>query len=520
MLAEVLADRLRRVRGDGEPDAGDDEAVLVHVHAPWGAGKTSLLGFLEDELARPADGGRPWVVVHFSAWQHQRVAPPWWWLLAAIRRDGMRALRSVSRRRALRFWVDDVAWRLWNARPALASVAVVALLALAAWRTDVFGIDDRSIAGLQAVAVAISALVALGVTLVGTLRGVGRWLAFGPAPPGARLLYRVHDPMRASQRRFAFLVRALRDPVAIFIDDLDRCRADYVVELLEGVQTLFLDQPVVFVVAADRRWLGQSYEVVYEPFRTTAGDAGRPLGHLFLEKTFQLSFEVQPPSPEVCASYWSELVRGAADAESPVPAAAAASIERRFASMTSEREILAAVSAVVENPVERELIRRAAVRRLSSTTLEQELRHALERFSHLIEPNPRGMKRLVNAYGLERALAVRGGLVYSEEVWQQSVLWTIVRLRWPVLADAVRADPELADVLSGVARGSGGQRPEQVGELFDRVEVRSVFVGVGTDVQLTSDAIRTLGGDGAVADADDADEAVAVAGRPSRAGSG
>ncbi len=41
----------------------------------------------------------------------------------------------------------------------------------------------------------------------------------------------------------------------IFIDDLDRCQGAYVIELLEGIQTLFKAAEVVFIIAADRDWL-------------------------------------------------------------------------------------------------------------------------------------------------------------------------------------------------------------------------------------------------------------------------
>src|SRR3712207_7942290 len=40
-----------------------------------------------------------------------------------------------------------------------------------------------------------------------------------------------------------------------FVDDLDRCQSSYVIRLLEGIQTLFSDPRVMYVISADRRWL-------------------------------------------------------------------------------------------------------------------------------------------------------------------------------------------------------------------------------------------------------------------------
>ena len=72
--------------------------------------------------------------------------------------------------------------------------------------------------------------------------------------------------MQAAKAHFADLIDWLHYPVAIFIDDLDRCKGSTVVELLEGVQTLFRDAPVVYLVAADRDWLSDSYAAEYGAF--------------------------------------------------------------------------------------------------------------------------------------------------------------------------------------------------------------------------------------------------------------
>ena len=133
-LAEVLADRLRRLRGeDTEVPRGEwatRHALLVHLHAPWGAGKTSLLNLLRQELEVPRDARLlSWIAVEFDAWEHQRLAPPWWWLLAAIRREGAVGLRRRGRRSAAWFLLRDFRWRAWNARPALIAGVLVACLA-------------------------------------------------------------------------------------------------------------------------------------------------------------------------------------------------------------------------------------------------------------------------------------------------------------------------------------------------------------------------------------------------------
>jgi hypothetical protein len=88
-------------------------------------------------------------------------------------------------------------------------------------------------------------------------------------------------------------------PLAVLIDDLDRCDKDYVVQLLEGIQTIFIRAPVTYVAAADRRWIEASFEERYEPFVQHLSEPARGLGYLFLEKAFQLSTTLPRIPPRI-----------------------------------------------------------------------------------------------------------------------------------------------------------------------------------------------------------------------------
>jgi KAP family P-loop domain len=114
--------------------------------------------------------------------------------------------------------------------------------------------------------------------------------------------------MAMVKRHFSELVDWLHYPIAVLVDDLDRCKGPYVVELLEGIQTLFRDEPVAFVIAADRDWLSDSYATEYRDFVSAADEPGRPLGYLFLEKTFQMSVTLPAPTGEARDSFWDGLI--------------------------------------------------------------------------------------------------------------------------------------------------------------------------------------------------------------------
>lgn len=53
------------------------------------------------------------------------------------------------------------------------------------------------------------------------------------------------------------------NPLVIFVDELDRCRPNYAIELLERIKHLFNIEGLVFVLALDRDQLGHSIKSVY-----------------------------------------------------------------------------------------------------------------------------------------------------------------------------------------------------------------------------------------------------------------
>jgi hypothetical protein len=93
------------------------------------------------------------------------------------------------------------------------------------------------------------------------------------------------------------------DRIVLYIDDLDRCRADRVIEVLEAVHLLLAFPLFAVVVAVDPRWLRQSLLDHYPRLLGGTDDAGanrrpRALGRPatpqdYLEKVFQVPFHLQ-----------------------------------------------------------------------------------------------------------------------------------------------------------------------------------------------------------------------------------
>lgn len=502
-LAKVLASRIRYVHAH-EAAGGDRDshggAFLIHLYGPWGSGKTSLLNFLREELVSPpvtADEPRPerWVVVEFNAWRHQRLAPPWWWLMRALYLDGLRQLRKIDRPKALGLFLKEQWWRWWRA--VLWLVALGGFV-LAAWQLDLAAVltgQNWSFAKLGAYIAATAALLTAVATVWSVARGAARWL-FATSARGARAyIDNARDPMKTVKGQFTDLIRWIHHPVAIFIDDLDRCRGNYVVQLLEGIQTTLRDEPVTFVVAADRDWLADSFAAEYSTFTSTSAEPARPLGYLFLEKTFQLSVAVPRLSPALRGLFWDRLISSGKAAANHSDDLAQAREQAReiFKDATSEGEVLRRLTRAPGDTPEQQMARaEAAAVALSTPDAEREYERALTPFAQLLDPNPRAMKRLVNAYGMARSVEVLNfkNLSVNRAAQQRRALWTILNLRWPLLGTWFSEHPAHIEL---VGKEQLPQIiPNELRPLFTDPEVVSVVKGQtdGVETELDTAGVK------------------------------
>jgi hypothetical protein len=75
----------------------------------------------------------------------------------------------------------------------------------------------------------------------------------------------------------------------------------------------------------------------------------------------------------------------------------------------------------------------------------------------------------------------------------QNVLWTIVRLRWPLLAAYIRDHPGVAEFLAaGTDPPDTDGVPDWLHRLAREPAVQNVFQGKGLDVSLGPSAIHRL----------------------------
>lgn len=88
--------------------------------------------------------------------------------------------------------------------------------------------------------------------------------------------------------------KVISAPMFIFVDELDRCRPDYAIKLLEGIKHLFNARGVCFVVSTNLSQLSSAIKAVYG----AEFDAYR-----YLKKFFSFEYMLPTPkSPDFCMS--------------------------------------------------------------------------------------------------------------------------------------------------------------------------------------------------------------------------
>ncbi len=534
-FAQALATRLRRLRQERPSDP-----FTLHIHGPWGSGKSSILNFLRSELEDTArqkrlddelkDLGLPpqaWIVVEFNAWQHQRVAPPWWSLLTAVFHQSLDRLwdgepgasrreRQQSRARAVRLWWRGHLWRFGMGRgPYLLVAAVVIGLGLwQAGRLNLFS-QTGSLKGMAESVEAVGKVLAFGGTVWALAYGASRSLLAGTGQAADAFVAAAgRDPMRALARHFEEMVHDIGRPVAVFVDDLDRCRGDYVIELLEGIQTLFGNAPVTYVIAADRRWLCASFAKHYADYADTVTEPGRPLGYLFLEKLVQLSAPVPCLPAPLRDRYWQALIAGP---DAPLGGGDGTlhggdldpqNLENARVAVRglNDDELRGLAVAGTENAApsaaHQQAAREETVKRALTPCAQKQAERLLVPFAPLLEPNPRAMKRLINAYGVQTAINTLG---HGDVDRRQLALWTILLLRFPLLAERLTDEPDLVFFIA--PPGDNSPPPtlpadvsddRQLCRLFTNDDVRDVIHGRAAGrplgAVLDADGIRACAG--------------------------
>lgn len=498
-FAIALARWLNRLWFDlNKEKDGYGNSFITHLYGEWGSGKSTLINLLESALKNIKQFNAPdnqkklkckqgWITVNFNAWRNQHMKPEWWPLMDQVFRQSVKGfgfIKRVCKKIKER-------WRrlLGGYGIPIFAIFLVILLGLIALLIQPFK-NYRGV--IETVTKALTFITVLSSAIIVAIRS----LFTGSASSASMFQNFAADPMETIRKHYRTFVGELGCPIMVFIDDLDRCRKEYVVRLLESLQTLFNDSRIFYVVAADRRWISACFEATYEDLGKSVAELGRPTGYLFLEKLFQLAIGVPRVHPELAKSYLQHLLKNTSDENIETSKSrekafhnAVQTAVSEFSGINNESELYEMLKDDTNDPLKDQARVAAAILHSSSESMDRSREHRLRRFGSLIEPNPRAIKLLITAYGVYVASIMASGVrILDDELLDQVALWTILSLRFPRVAEYLEHHPQHLNEFT--QENCPKFVPEDIWDLVHLPQIQRVIHGKDIESAETGDLIN------------------------------
>ena len=382
-----------------------DPTVLpatIGVYGDWGGGKSSMIKMLTEDFetlakdtSAAAEPYRGVAVLYFNGWLFEGYDDAKAALLSAI-------LTSLRDHRTFGPKIKKKAGELLKRVDYMRGLRMLLNGAIAG--------------GMAAATGGLSLTAAVPIVATGALSG-----ASDSAAEAGKAA--VENAEKNSAEEIIADVRTFRDEfemmiaesdiktLVVFIDDLDRCSPERIIENLEGIK-LFLNVPkTAFVIGADRRIIRQAVawryrEALKEPATTDDGnlETSERLVDDYLEKLIQIPYRLPRLSPSEIETYLTLLF-----------------CKRHLAAEVFGRVFAEAQRQRIQDRY-RPFNQSCALEVLKDVTVPAALREALQvgasvssQITDVLQGNPRQVKRFLNAFFLRRKLADVAKLVDVED---------------------------------------------------------------------------------------------------------
>ena len=253
-----------------------EPGFVLAINAEWGHGKSFMLQRWKDEVTHQ---GFP--AIYFDAWQNDFTTEPLLAFIAELEEGLTQYFKKIPLAAATKRKVLRSLSRVW--KPALTIIASSAAKHLAGMSVEkiVEVVHDVNRENQHDEDVTPAA----GIKEVSVKAGEELKKALEP-----------HKTVKTAIKAFKENLKILTDhldtvqqinlPILIFVDELDRCRPDYAIQLLEGIKHLFGVRGVNFIIATNISQLSESVRAIY---------GANFDGSRYLQRFFDLQYALPRP---------------------------------------------------------------------------------------------------------------------------------------------------------------------------------------------------------------------------------
>lgn len=242
--------------------------MTIGLLGPWGSGKTTVL----DRVASICEDS---VVLRLNPWEHERDVDPLVGLLGAL----LAQLKEINDRPGPKLnFIDEaivaVKTQYWKAVGQSALLAKAALM-LGGASLEATGDPSGKVVGV-----------------LGGLLPTQSEIAEAVATPGKSVRQKLEDALKGQK-------------VIVLVDDLDRCRPENALAVLEALKHLLWVKGIVFVIALDTDVLIKHLDKLHAD---ALGDPIKGIGERYLQKLIQAKVPVVHRDEEKFLSYVEAII--------------------------------------------------------------------------------------------------------------------------------------------------------------------------------------------------------------------
>lgn len=228
------------------------EPCVIAINGEWGCGKTTFVRFLDKHLRN-----ENFKTTYFNAWENDYEKEPFLLILNHI-------VNEFTQEKETKQEIHETALKILKSALSNGSKAI----------------------GNYLIHTAIEANL--------------KELAEDISPKMAKFIFDNLDEEKSEIKKLKKLLTELIEDdkkLIVIIDELDRCKPDFSIQLLERVKHIFNTESLVFILAADLNQLGKAVSGIY-------GESYD--GRKYLERFFDIEYQLNMPD---YSQYWDSLLK-------------------------------------------------------------------------------------------------------------------------------------------------------------------------------------------------------------------
>lgn len=269
------------------------QPISIGIHGDWGAGKSSILEMVEDEMKKSAsDSGEKYSCIRFNGWRHQGFEDSKVALMSSI-------VSELEKKEKLGSKAGEILKKLWKNINWMSVAKTTGKAALG------IATGTAPITLLSSAMDVLKATVTTEEGINGAIDSIGGYLKESKITEDTSS----NKEFAEFEENFAELLEdANIDKLVVLIDDLDRCLPDVAINTLEAVRLFMFTEKTAFVIAADESMIRYAVKKHFpDAISENKINAGDTFANRYLEKLIQIPFRI-PALGEVEAGIYIMLL--------------------------------------------------------------------------------------------------------------------------------------------------------------------------------------------------------------------